>query len=36
MDSKANGLHFKLEGMINIINEYNLFNGHETNASQIL
>ena len=36
MDSKANGLHFKLEGMIDIINEYNLVNGPETNESQIL
>ena len=36
MDSKANGLYFKLEDMIKIINEYNLVNGLEMNKSQIL
>ena len=36
MDSKANGLHFELEGIIKTINEYNLVNGPETNANQVL
>ena len=36
MDSKANGLHFELEGIIKTIDEYNLVNGPETNANQVL